>query len=92
MPVLCHAPQGASCVVPDGCPLYCVMQKKGMARISLCGHISASNIQANWDRMQLIPFFKIKLRIQHLTFSQSRGSNEIQSSDLTTTLRKESDG
>lgn len=65
MPILCHAPQGASCVVPDDSPLIYTEKRDAeeSLRMPLFGHILTSKIQASQDRMELITLFKISLRI-----------------------------
>jgi len=61
MPILCHFPQDASCVVPDDSPCYYTEEKdtEESLRMPPCGHILASKIQTSQERMGLILLFKI---------------------------------
>lgn len=61
MPILCHFPQDASCVVPDDSPRYYTEEKdtEESLRMSHVEHILASKIQTSQERMELILLFKI---------------------------------
>lgn len=60
MPILCHFPQDASCVVPDDSPRYYTEEKdrRVLENVTMWAYLGLK-IQTSQERMELILLFKI---------------------------------